>query len=345
MADSQCVGPAVQSAIATQSSQLPLPEELQLPSSGQPEYAESVASGEGRQQSSAGHRLAALPPPEQMQQSMAHPGGILSAAGGAAVLSLGENSVQGSPGLGFPGIGSTPAAHTIKGMCSLPAAMQAEQTSADSGRASEGTVCLSSPAVISLGSAGSPGIGSTPAADTIKALEAAAYAAASQHDQGPQASPGLASTGRPLAVGSTPAWNTIKALQRDHSSKSVSILASGCSETAEAYAPSAPGEYRATCLAPALNKLPSNSAAQVPCCSGGQDNIVLRQHLEIVWKGGHLVSAITRLTISGAELVEVLTQLYCSQAALRLPSMVSCAAPQPSWHTSSLKPSLQRAEA
>ena len=155
-----------------------------------------------------------------------------------------ENTLHGSPGLGFPGIGSTPAAHTIKGMCSLPAAMQTEQTSAYSGGASEGTVCLPSPAVIRLGSAGSPGFGSTPAADTIKALEAAASTAASQHDQGQQASPGLGSAGRPLAVGSTPAWNTIKALQRDHSSsKSVSILASGCSETTEAHAPSAPGEY------------------------------------------------------------------------------------------------------
>ena len=160
------------------------------------------------------------------------------------MLPPGENTLHGSPGLGFSGIGSTPAAHTIKGMCSLPAAMQTEQTSAYSGGASEGTVCLPSPAVIRLGSAGSPGFGSTPAADTIKALEAAASTAASQHDQGPQASPGLGSAGRPLAVGSTPAWNTIKALQRDHSSsKSVSILASGCSETAEAYAPSAPGEY------------------------------------------------------------------------------------------------------
>ena len=163
--------------------------------------------------------------------------------------------MQGSPGLGFPGIGSTPAAHTIKGMCSLPAAMRTEQASAqpssglaaaaaNHGVASEGAVCLSSPAVVSLGSGGSPGIGSTPAADTIKALEAAVNAAASQHGAGPQASPGLGSSGRPLAMGSTPAWNTIKALQQDHSSSNlVSIVASGCSETAEAFAPSAPGYY------------------------------------------------------------------------------------------------------
>ena len=243
VAEPQSGGPAVQSASATQSSQPLLHEGLQLQSLAQPENAESVAIREGVQHTSAGHRLAALPPPEQVQQRVAHPGGILSAAGGAAVLSPCENTVQGSLGLGFPGIGSTPAAHTIKGMCSLPATVQIEQTSANS-RASEGAVCLSSPAVISLGSAGSPGIGSTPAADTIKALEAAASTAASQHDQGQQASPGLGSAGRPLPVGSTPAWNTIKALQRDHSSsKSVSILASGCSETTEVYAPSAPGEY------------------------------------------------------------------------------------------------------
>ena len=253
MAESQSGGLAALSASSLQSSQLPPSEKLQLQSLAQPEDAGSVAARDDVQHGSAGHRLAALPPPEQMQQSMAHPGGIQSAAGGPAVLPPGENTVQGSPGLGFPGVGSTPAAHSIKGMCSLPAAMRTERASSPSdfrlaaaamnqGGPSEGTMCLSSPAVFSLGSTGSPIIGSTPAADTIKALEAAANMAASQHGKGLPASPMLGSTGKPLAVGSTPACNTIKALQRGHSSsKSVSILASGCSETAEALAPSAPG--------------------------------------------------------------------------------------------------------
>ena len=251
-----------QNASARQSSPLPPAEEVQVQSFAHPEDAESAGPGDAMQHGPAEQRSAALPPAEQMQPSMAHTGGIASTAGGVAVLPPGEVAVQCSLGLGSPGIGSTPAAHTIKGMCSLPAAMRTETASlqpsfglaaaaANHSMASGGAVCLQSPPVVSLGSGGSPSIGSTPAADTIKALEAAADASASQNGKGLQASPGLGSAGRPLAVGSTPAWNTIKALQRGHSSsKSVSILASGCSETAEAFAPNAPGEAESTCRTP-----------------------------------------------------------------------------------------------
>lgn len=125
------------------------------------------------------------------------------------------SAAQQSPALSLSGIGSTPAVQSIKGICGAPVPMQPQLEVPES---------AGTPG--SLGTFGSPFPGSTPAADTVRALEAA-------EGKEWQASAALDDAGSP-ALGSTPAVSTIKALQRDHSSsKSVSILASGCSETAE----------------------------------------------------------------------------------------------------------------
>lgn len=100
-------------------------------------------------------------------------------------------STQQSPEVPYPGIGRTPALQTIKGFCSLPGPMQAQQTphiphfapgAVSTPVSTEGAEQHASPAVGSVGSPtmlGNAGMsslgitGSTPATDTIKALIAA----------------------------------------------------------------------------------------------------------------------------------------------------------------------------
>ena len=94
-----------------------------------------------------------------------------------------------SPALGFPSVGSTPAVQTIRGICSLGPPMQPQLDPAlppsvpsALGAYMGGQEQHGSPAADVLGSpamVGSLGVGGTPAADTIKALEAAGQAPAS----------------------------------------------------------------------------------------------------------------------------------------------------------------------
>ena len=86
--------------------------------------------------------------------------------------------MQQSPQLTFLSIGSTPAAQTIQGMCSLGTPVQPQLSPAPPHFMS-GTSAVPLHGSPALGSAGSPalmgslGVGGTPPADTIKALEGA----------------------------------------------------------------------------------------------------------------------------------------------------------------------------
>lgn len=180
-----------------------------------PAAGSGALSPGGAQGSTPAHSMPTLSPP--FAQPLLGMSGSSKApwAAGSTLAPFEGSAAQQSPALSLSGIGSTPAVQSIKEICGAPFPMQPQLEVPES-------------AVMpgSLGTFGSPFPGSTPAAETIRALEAA-------EGKEWQAGAALGNAGSP-APGSTPAVSTIKALQRDHSSsKSVSILASGCSETAE----------------------------------------------------------------------------------------------------------------
>ncbi len=120
-----------------------------------------------------------LAAPEQIAPGVQHSAQVSEGISSTPVP-IAKNAFQQSPQLGFPSIGSTLAAQTIQGMCSLGTPVQPQLSPAPPhfmpGASAVPLQQHGSPALgsaSSLGLMGSLGVGSTPPADTIKALEAA----------------------------------------------------------------------------------------------------------------------------------------------------------------------------